>query len=95
MNSIRVVGRIPPAPLQSTCWEVQSPVLQVKRPLVMLVQWDRSQTLSNHEAGTLIVVEPFDANLNPIDDNGCDPLSDNVVGQIVDGQLFLIVNIAD
>lgn len=42
-----------------------------------------------------MVVEPFDANSNPVDDNGCDPLPDNVVGQIVDGQLFLIVNVAD
>ena len=44
--------------------------------------------------GTSIVFDACEASSNPVVD-GCDPSPVNAAGQIVMGQLFLIVNVAD
>lgn len=68
----------------------QSPVTHERE----LVQDVLAHILPDHGAGPSKGAEACDASSNP-DFEACGPLLVNVAGQIVKGQLFVIVNVAD
>lgn len=82
MNSIRVAGGTPPAPLHCPAPLPQSPVMHLSVQDVLV------QILLDHGAGMLMVFVACEGSSNPVVD-GCDP------EPIVVGQLFVIVNVAD
>lgn len=87
MNSTRVTGGAPPAPLHGPVPLPHSPVRQVAAQNV------RAQILPDQGAGMSMGFEALEASSKPVVD-GCDPVPVRAAGQIVFGQLFTIVNFA-
>lgn len=88
MNSTSVTGKFPPAPAQGPPPLPHSPVRQTS------VQNVLAQILPDHGGGISILCVACEASSNPVVD-GCDPAPVSAAGQIVYGQPFLIMNVAD
>ncbi|KAJ0967237.1 hypothetical protein J5N97_024154 [Dioscorea zingiberensis] len=93
--STRVAGGMPPAPLQGTTPEAQSPVAQVNFPVaVSFAQRVLGQNLPVHPVGAVSEIDDPGRSSKPVVDSWLRPPPDTVPGHTVDEQLFFNVNVA-
>ncbi|GAB4847982.1 hypothetical protein Ancab_039402, partial [Ancistrocladus abbreviatus] len=83
VNSTRVIGGAPPAPLHGTCPELQSPVAHLNFPVESLEQSVHGQKSLDHDFGVSREEEVKEGNINPVEDNGEEPLAVKTPGHIV------------